>query len=355
MIRKMMKILSAPRPAEAGRPPRGSRNVARPHFLESARRCCAGLALALGLAAMASCGGGTEQITPFAPTRMLVFGDEMSVLTNEVPRGRKYAVNGLDANGAIECTLRPLWTQILANTYLFAFDECNTVGVAVPQARIYAKPGAQSIDFEAQVAEARAAAGGAFTGTDLATVLLGANDVLDLYQNQYLADPTPNTAAAITAELQMRGARLGQQVNALTQEGPRVILSTMPLMGLTPYALREVINSGDAQRAALLTNFSNTFNTAMRVNIVNDGRFIGLIELDALLSAGVNNPSQYGLANVTQGVCAVDLPNCTTSTLITTAANAATTWLWASDLWMGTTAHLNLGNFARGRALGNPF
>jgi hypothetical protein len=29
--------------------------------------------------------------------------------------------------------------------------------------------------------------------------------------------------------------------------------------------------------------------------------------------------------------------------------------LWASDLWMGPTAHLNLGNFARGRATDNPF
>jgi len=331
MIRKMMKI-------------------------SSATRCFARtLALAVGLGALASCGGGTEQIEPFAPTRMLVFGDEMSVLTNEVPRGRRYSVNGLDANGNIECTLRPLWTQILASTYLFAFEECNTVGVAVPQAKIYARPGDQSIDFEAQLAAARAAAGGAFSNTDLATVLIGANDVLDLYQNQYLPNPTAATAANITAELQMRGTRLGQQINALTQEGPRVILSTIPLMGLTPYALREVINSGDAQRAALLTNFSNTFNTAMRVNIVNDGRFIGLIELDALLNAGVNNPAQYGLVNVTQGVCAVELPNCTTNTLVTTDANAASTWLWASDLWMGTVAHLNLGNFARGRALNNPF
>jgi phospholipase/lecithinase/hemolysin len=320
-----------------------------------ARRCGAALALALGLGLMASCGGGTEQITPFAPTRMLVFGDEMSVLTNDVPLGRKYSVNGLDANGVIECTLRPLWTQVLANTYLFAFDECNTAGVAVPQAKIYAKAGAQSSDFDAQVAEARAAAGGEFTSTDLATVLLGANDVLELYQNQYLPNPTADTANLINAELEMRGARLGQQINALTQLGPRVILSTIPLMGLTPYALREVINSGDARRASLLTNFSNTFNTAVRVNIVNDGRFIGLVELDALLSAGVNNPSQFGLTNVTQGICSVELPNCTTDTLITTTANATNTWLWASDLWMGTTGHLNLGNFARGRALGNPF
>ncbi len=312
------------------------------------------MAFSLGL--VASCGGGTEQIDPFAPTRMLVFGDEMSVLTDQVggSRGRKYSVNALDANGAVDCTLRPLWTQVLANTYLFAFEDCNTTGVLVPQARIYAKVGATSLDFEAQVADAQATGGG-FTSTDLATVLVGANDVLDLYQNQYLPDPTADNANAIVAELQKRGERLGQQVNALTQLGPRVVLSTIPLMGLTPYALREAITSGDAQRSALLTNFSNAYNTAVRVNIINDGRFIGLVELDALINAGFNNPTQYGLTNVTQGVCSVALPNCSTNTLVTTAANAATTWLWASDLWMGSTAHLNLGNFARGRALGNPF
>jgi phospholipase/lecithinase/hemolysin len=317
-----------------------------------ARLCIA--AAALGL--LVSCGGGTEQIEPFAPTRLLVFGDEMSVLTNTPVLGRKYSVNALDATaGQVSCALFPLWTQVLANTYLFAFEECNTTGVLIPQGKIYAQVGAKSTDFDAQVALAQTAVGG-FTTTDLVTVLLGANDVLDLYQNQYLPNPTADTANAIIAELQARGARLGQQVNALTELGPRVILSTIPLMGLTPYALREVINSGDPQRAALLNNFSNTFNTAMRVNIVNDGRFIGLVELDALLNAAVTSPSQYGFVNVTQGVCSVALPNCTTNTLVATAqANATSTWLWASDLWMSTSAHLTLGNFARGRALGNPF
>ena len=52
-------------------------------------------------------------------------------------------------------------------------------------------------------------------------------------------------------------------------------------------------------RRNVLLNFSNAFNTAMRVNIINDGRFIGLVELDALLNAGVSDPARYGLTNVT--------------------------------------------------------
>ena len=44
--------MSAPRPAEAGRPPRGSRKVAKPHFLES-RQVIVGLLT--GVAALAPC------------------------------------------------------------------------------------------------------------------------------------------------------------------------------------------------------------------------------------------------------------------------------------------------------------
>ena len=184
------------------------------------------------------------------------------------------------------------------------------------------------------------------------TVLFGANDVLDLYQNQYLPDPTPATANAIVTELTTRGTprRAHQRAD---RARPRVILSTMPLMGLTPYALREAITSGDPKRSALLINFSNTFNTAVRVNIVNDGRYIGLVELDALLDAGFDDPAPTvcptspGRVHGRAARLHHQHPGRHTAN--------RTTWLWASDLWMGFAAHLNLGNFARGRALGNPF
>jgi outer membrane lipase/esterase len=315
-----------------------------------ARRASRGCGMLALLGLLAACGGGTEQVTPFAPTRMLVFGDEMSVMTNLPPQGRKYSVNALNTDGTgLDCLVRPLWTQILATTFLFAFEECNPTNQANTAANIFAEPGAQADDLPAQIERARALTG-SFAATDLATVLIGANDVIDLYQRVYLPNPTPQTATEVTNELTRRGALLGQRVNAFVSLGPRVILSTIPLMNLTPYALRQpaALNARN-----VLLNFSNAFNTAMRVNIVNDGRFIGLVELDALLDAGVGNPAGYGLANVTDAVCAVDLPNCDTNTLV--ANGNATTWLWASELWIGSTAHLNLGRFAQGRALNNPF
>jgi phospholipase/lecithinase/hemolysin len=336
-------------------------NALRRHRIEESRvtmtfksglRCLAAL-LAAGL--LAACGGGsTEQIEPFEPVSLLVFGDDISVLTKTAPQGRKYSVNSL-ATGttALDCTLLPTWIQVLANRYAFVFEECNPAARTDIAGKMYAVPGAKADDFVAQVAAARLAAGGSFNDKDMATVLFGVNDVIDLYLNQYVPNPTPQTADLIRDELTARGARLGQRVNELTRLGPRVILSTMQLMGQTPFALREVIDRGDPGRPALLNSFSNAFNTAMRLNIVNDGRYIGLLELDAFINAGFTNPGGYGLTNVTAAACAVPLPDCTTATLVPNAT--ATSWLWASELLMSATAHQYLGNFAVGRAVGNPF
>jgi len=338
-----------------------------------ARRALAGLGFGLALMVLAACGGGTEQITPFAPTRMLVLGDEMSVLTNatDPPIGRKYSVNALQSADPTrpDCTVYPLWHQAVATTYRFAYRECNPSGLAVTAAKIYARPGAKVASLVGQLAEA-AAENGSFSNTDLFTVLVGANDVLDVYQNLYLANPGTDAYNAGLSELRLRGVRLAAFVNELTRAnvgdiaGPKVILSTIPLMNLTPYARQEALARPGVPVLSVLLDFSNAFNTALRagdsangfVGIVNDGRFIGLVELDALLNAGFNDPTRYGLVNSLQPVCdplTWNTASCTTATLVTNGS--ATTWLWASNLWMGPTAHLNLGNFARGRVLDNPF
>jgi hypothetical protein len=321
---------------------------------------CAAL-LALGL--LVSCGGSTEQIEPFEPTRLLVFGDEMSVLTKTDPKGRKYSVNALGSDGiGLDCGARPIWVQVVASSFGFAFEECNSSNRPETAGKIFAEPLAKADDLPAQIARA-AALTGCFNETDLVTILIGANDVLDLYRNQYVPDAVayPNyqnnpSFQAANNELQARGARLGRRINSLTTLGPKVIVSTIPLMNLTPYALQQAQDRNDPNARAVLNDFSNTFNTAMRVNIRNNGLFIGLVELDALLQAGVNDPGRYGLNNVTNAVCdpaTWGTADCDTNTLVTNGN--ATTWLWASNLWIGSTAHLNLGNFARQRARGNPF
>ena len=337
-----------------------------------ARRAVAGWGALLLLGLLAACGGGTEQITPFDPQRMIALGDEMSVLTDTVPLGRKYSVNSLnDDNTTLNCDNRRIWHQQVANLYNFTYAECNSRGLLNNAARVYAAPGAKTEDLIDQLARARLENAGEWSNTDLFTVLVGANDVIDLYENVYLANPGTTTYNAAIAALKSRGLRLARFINELTRgevTGPKVIVSTIPLMNLTPYAIKQAALHPDINVRSVLQDFSNTFNTAMRAGdsrngfsgIINDGRFIGLVELDGIISAGVNSPGTYGLTNVTQALCAVELPNCTVSgtnsTQGTFVANGnADTWLWASDLWIGWLAHNRLGAFARGRALGNPF
>jgi outer membrane lipase/esterase len=340
-----------------------------------ARRALAGLGAALALMVLAGCGGGTEQITPFAPTRLLVLGDEMSVLTNATdvpigPIGRKYSVNAVNTADPtqIDCVAFPIWHQVVAYTYAFAYEECNPDNQPETNAKIYAAKGAKVSDLVGQLARAAIVANGSFSNTDLFTVLVGANDVLDVYQNIYLLNPGTDAYNAGLAELRLRGVRLAAFVNQLTRAdvgditGPKVIVSTIPLMSQTPFARQEALARPGVPVLDVLYQFSVAFNTALRAGdqangfrgIVNDGRFIGLVELDALLNAGFNDPPRYGLVNSLQPVCAMPLPDCNNPADLVSGGNAIT-WLWASELWMGPTAHLNLGNFARGRALDNPF
>jgi len=320
-----------------------------------ARHAFAGMSAVLAML-LAACGGGTERVTPYEPTRYIAFGDEMSVLTKDVPQGRKYTVNVLNSDGSgINCASSGLWTQSIANEFSFGFEECNPSGRTVA-AFTYAAPGAKAADFLTQLAAARVRFG-EFGCNDLMSVLIGANDVIDLFETVYLADPTSDTANAITNELTARGARLGQAITALTDNnGPSIIVSTIPLVNLMPYALQQNAVRPGINTLNVLNDFSVAFNTALRINIPNDGSRWGLVELDALVQAGVNNPGDYGLNNVTNAACdplTWNTADCTTSTLVTT--DSPNNWLWASNKWISWQAHNRLGSFARTRASDNPF
>lgn len=317
-------------------------------------------ATAAAVVLLASCGGGTEQITPFEPTRYIVFGDAASVLTKDEPQGRKYTVNAVSSTGGPTCNIGNstqfalLWTQVLANTFNLVFEECNPNGRPV-NAFIYAQPEAKSTDFAAQVAEARARHGD-FGCNDLLSVMIGVNDVIELFETQYLPNPTSANATAITNELIARGRRLGQSITALTgRNGSNIIVSTIPLMNQTPYGLKKAAENPGKNVLNVLNNFSAQFNTSLRTSIPNNGAYWGLVELDAFVNAVVGDPSRFDVTNWTEAVCKADLPNCSNTEEDLVPDGNAATWLWANDRWIGWKGHANLGSFARDRAEGNPF
>jgi phospholipase/lecithinase/hemolysin len=316
---------------------------------DSARRAGVMLAAALGAAALGSCGGSTEQIEPFVPQRIIVLGDDSSGLEVD---GRRSGINGLDESAAFDCRLLPIWTQQLAGAYGMVTDRCTTGTTVAPLVTTRAVAGAKAADLDAQIDAELAAASP--TSKDLFTVMIGLHDVIEVYETfagdkTCDSDPTVNTP--MEEELRARGRHAADQVNRLIDAGARIIVSTVQDLGLSPYArTRDAASPG---QAALLTCLTASYNARVRVDILQDGRYWGLVLADDLVSALTRVPSAYGLSNVTDAACTTAVPDCTTATLASGAS--ASTHLWADDRRLGPVAHTQLAAQAITRARNNPF
>ena len=294
-------------------------------------------------AALVACGGGTTQFEPFAPTRVIAFGDETSVITSD---SRKYSVNALTTADAVDCATQPIWVQTVATTYSFVFAECNPGNSLSLQALMRAKAGATVDDLALQVSAQAAATG--FNSKDLVTVLAGANDVLALY-----AQYPKRTQDDLLADARARGERLAAQVNRLIDLGARVIVATVPDLGVSPFGTQQKAAFTDTDRAALLTNLTAALNGRMRVKIVNDGRYVGLVLADEMVQSMVKSPVSFALTDAATSVCTVALPDCNSKTLV--SAGDSATWLWADATRMAYGGQARLGLLAQSRAQNNPF
>lgn len=313
------------------------------------------LLCAVAVAGLAACGGGTSQREPFVPQRMISFGDEASVLIKDpaLPGGaRKYAVNLIvTTNGvdAIDCTQLPLWTQSVGNLYNFVFEECNPGAVAAPQAATFARAGAKVGDLGEQIGRALAAKG-AFRSDDFVTMLMGTNDILEVYEGGVgiLSED------AMADQLRRRAEQLATVVNDLVGQGPRVLLSTVPDLGLSPFGrAQDALGSG--RSSSLLSRLTAAFNEQLGVKIILDGSLIGLMQADQMVQSMARSPASFGLSNASDAVCAATavLPDCSTKTLITDGN--ASNFLWADGTRMSFGGHAFLGQLAQERALQNPF
>jgi outer membrane lipase/esterase len=272
---------------------------------------------------LASCGGGT-QVEAFAPTRMLVFGDETSVLWDVDNNGNahKYGINALkDDKFTYDCALSPLWIQTLATRFSLTFKECNPKLVAAPTNVIYAAKDAMAADVKTQITSHTDL--DSFSGKDLVTILAGANDVLA----QYDAITKGAAEAQAVAALEASGAALSAQVNRVAELGGKVLISLVPDMGLTPFAAaEELVTPG---RQAMLSRLTSAFNQKLRIGLVNDGRMIGLLLTDELIqsiykSAAATNSTYIDAKNAACDLAKEPLlEKCTTETLVTggTATN----------------------------------
>lgn len=322
--------------------PAPTRNAARPSSSWRMRLARTALGLAtFGL--LVSCGGETSQLEAFVPKRYFALGDETSLLT---PQGRSYSVNGIDSGGLVDCRAQPIWVQQVAATYGFGFAECLGNDNFEVRAFILATAGAKVEDVAAQI-EAQVAAGG-FRDKDLATVLAGANDIFELYGRF----PSLSRELLI-GEAGARGKRLALAVNRLIELGVKVVVSDVPDLGLTPFAVSERALATDTDRAKLISDLTTAFNEQLGVNVVLDGRWVALAQAQLRFQAIGRAPGAFGLGNITEPVCAEVLPDCTTNTLVPDAQLAG--YLWADATRLAPNGHSQLASLAIDRARRNPF
>ena len=310
-------------------------------------------------ALLAACGGGTEQVQSFVPSRLLVLGDESGVIVDDGSHdGFKYSVNdrvSTTTNGKGKCLLLPTPSQTIAAHYGFVFEACNP-NAAVPKAFFQAQVGAQA-DDPATGLKAQIDAISGLGATDMVMVQIGANDVLALYDAR--AAGSYATDALALAEATRRGTVVATQINRVLATGARALVLTMPVMGKSPYA----IGKGAAAQK-LITDLTAAYNTAVRLGIDStdfDGRNYGLVLADDVVAAMEKFPTSYlaSPANKTDGVCAIgSMPQ---GCLVVTGAVApavnisASTHLWASDRHLGAVALAQIGTQALSRAINNPF
>jgi hypothetical protein len=323
------------------------------NWIKHHARLKAVLATTAMLAALTACGGGdTEE--PFEPNRVLAFGDELSYLA---PDGRKYSINAYEitdtatdpdteSTTVLDCTRNPVWVQRVAASFGLAFDRC--LGEATTASgQVLAQPGHKVADLPAQLA---AITGAAPNERDLAVIMIGMHDILELY-GRY----PDESASSLLDEARRRATTYGQSINALALSGPRVVVLTVPDLGLTPFARAQNTSTGDSRRSRLLSDLTEAYNNRMSVTLINDGRLIGLIYADIDSQNVYRFPSSFGLSNVTEAACldTAVLPDCRTNTLVTNATSS--NHMWADDLRPGPTFQSRMGTLAEARARNNPF
>jgi phospholipase/lecithinase/hemolysin len=317
-------------------------------------------AVVAAVAVLAACGGGTSQVQSFRPDRVVVLGDENSMIADATDAegkhdGYKYTINDRSSTSTGKCTALPTFAQSVASLYGFVFKECNPTD-ATPKAIIAAVENATVGDVVSGLKQQVINVNGGLGNTDLVTVMIGLHDILEVYaqvKGGFLGE------AGALAEIKRRGQAAASVVtNDILKTGARALVFTIPDLGLSPYAVTEQLSRSNAK--SLLSQMTYDFNAELRANITpSDGRQWGLVLADDVVTTMSKFPTSYLASPAVADVAACDaalapsVTQCTTTTLVSGASS--TSHLWADDTHIGPQAHSRIGSLAQTRALNNPF
>jgi phospholipase/lecithinase/hemolysin len=300
------------------------------------RRALLALAPA-ALLALAACGSGTIE-SQFRPTRVVVFGDALSDLGNT---GARFTVN----DGA------SLWVQGVAANYGVALNASASGGTdyATGNARIVQQPdaaGGSAPTIQQQI--------DAFLATntpganDLIVVQGGFADII-VQMQAYLAGTI--TSDQLIANVKQAGRDLAAQVKRLEAAGAtHVFVTGVYDMSKTPWAAA-------IGQQPLLSTASTTFNNAVLVALVDEGKNVLFVDQALLFNLMTNNPTVYGFTDSTTVVCnsvdsgpgigiganQVNSKLCTTSTIVSGLTYSH--YMWADAVYPTTPVHAQVASY----------
>lgn len=350
------------------------------------RIAAAGAALALA-AGLAACGGG-DRSDPFKPTRLIAFGDEYSAVESN---GAHYTVNArltADMANTFNCTKNPIWIQYVAAHYGLTVPGCAVSSGVTVTSLTRAAAQAKVAQVSSQIDSFISSEGG-FRKGDVVTLLAGANDIRAAYL-LYPSTPLATLRNTMTAA----GQALGAKTKTITAAGARLLLVTVPDLGLTPYAIAE--NSGTStnadefrnldcssdpgtNRQKILSVLTSCFNNGLRTTIENDGNKLGLVTADQLIRLIADEPSDYSITNAVGALCKATTTFYPTNTcyiqfaayadgsitvndtvdsttfnqLNATATSDLNYWLWAGDIYLSPIGNSKLASAAISRTQTN--
>lgn len=353
------------------------------------------LALAATALILSACGGGDEPVqpAPFIYDKLVVFGDSLS----DVGTHRVGTIQALSAGtgGAGRWTVNSviggeMWVEKLAigigvmqpcaaetglspnlpvvppnppvvGAAITAQQGC--FGYAQGSARVTSPVGPNSIALQQapfnqqtlgliakpvlnQMAAHLAAVGGSYSGSELVTVLAGANDLF--MELAFLGQPGgPADGPAAVANMSAAGDTLGQLIRnqVLAKGAKRVLVLNMPYVSGTPYARALDVTTPGTN--ALIDAMTNAFNAALAGQLAGVSN-VRLGDAYAASKDQFTNPAKYGILNVDDVACGANALG--TTSLVCNASNQAVVdvsrYLYADDVHPTPYGHQLLANFA---------
>lgn len=243
-----------------------------------------------GPVALISCGGGGgTTVSPFAPTKVIGFGDSLSVVTP----GSRYTVNASDGQ------IMTFVEQIVSSYGLNYTDTAVFTSYAVGNARvaITATFAASAKTLKNQVAEYLASH--SVGNQDMFVLSGGLSDIIDEYQQYVAAGSSVGAESTMNANLQAAATAYYNAVRSLLDAGAKRVIVVPPYNLIRSPWAKEQTDSG-----AKLQALSRLFNDELLVKFNGtSGNLVVWAPMESSFDSISLNPSSYGLTDVSTPIC----------------------------------------------------